>query len=580
MRDPIPHGLGGLLSVLSSARRLQLWLQLILMMFSAVAEMAALGAIVPFLALLASPEGNLFTLPFIGVRMTIAEASVVFIIVTITSMLVRVVAERNGIRLTYNMGGDLAREVFYRTLCQPYTWHVGKNTSDVLGGVNKVTSIVSGVLNPLMQGAIAVLSSIAIVITLTIVDYQTALTAAGLVGGLYVTVSLNVRAKMIRNGVIIADSENRRIKAIQEGLGGIRDVIIDGSEPFFTESFDHYNRNLRAAQAANNLNARLPRYFIEASGLVLVVILANVLSSGPGGLTGAIPILGALALGAQRLLPQLQLIYAAWSGLKSNGPQLRDVLELVTLPLPSEEGSTEALPVPIASAPLIALRDVSYAYAHGGQPVLSSINLNICSGERIGFIGKTGCGKSTLIDIIMGLLNPVSGAVEIDGLAMTLGNRRRWQRRLAHVPQSIFLADTTIAKNIAFGTRGDSIDMIRLQRAADMAQLTEFILGLPEGFDTLVGERGVRLSGGQRQRIGLARALYRDVDVLILDEATSALDDATEAAVMNEIDALDGTRTLLMIAHRLSTLRHCDWIVEMKEGEIVRIARPADILTY
>ncbi len=547
------------------------------MTLSALAEMASLGAIVPFLALLASPQGEGFELPFFKLQLTIADASILFAAVVALSTLVRVVTQWHGNKLTLGTGADLAREVFHRTLSQPYAWHVGRNSSDVLASVNKVGQVVAGVLNPLTQGAIAVLSSVGIIVALAIIDFETASLAAGIVGGLYLVVSIVVRRQISRNGRVVSENENRRIKAIQEGLGGIRDVIMDGSGPYFTDIFDRHNRRLRAAQASNTLLATLPRYFIEAVGLALVVVLANVLSSGPGGLAAAIPILGALALGAQRLLPQLQIIYGSWSSYKANQAQLGDVLALATLPLQPKENDLASRGLPRVGLPLIALHDVSFAYAIKESPTLTSINLTINRGERIGFIGKTGCGKSTLIDMVMGLLDPTSGAIEVDGVPLQPQTRRQWQRRIAHVPQSIFLADTTIAKNIAFGTPDERIDKRRLGRVAAMAQLEDFVATLPQGFDTIVGERGVRLSGGQRQRIGLARALYRDTEVLILDEATSALDDATEAAVMQQIDALDGNRTILMIAHRLSTLRHCDRIIELAGGKITNISRPAEV---
>ena len=574
--------MGALYRFLSPHRRAQLGLQVALMLVGALAEMATLGAVVPFLALLTAPGGPRFRIPVIDLPLGIREASLLFGAIAVFSAFLRIFTQWAGFRFAFGLGGDLAREVFRRTLYQPYVWHASRSSSEVLAGLTKVNAVVAGVINPLMQGIVALLISLGLIAALMLVDMRTALLAALTVGALYVATSIVVRRRVRRNGQIIADNERLRVKAVQEGLGGIRDVLLDGTQPFFSASFDRVDSLSRRAQASNSLLANGPRYFIEAAGMVAIVAMANWLSGRQGGLLGAIPILGALALGAQRLLPQLQFIYFAWSQISGTRAQLDDVLKLTALPVPGDVDAVRYLPTRLPAfdgAPaLVELRSVSFRYIGDGPPVLGEIDLTISRGARIGFVGKTGCGKSTLIDLVMGLLDASSGVVLVDGTPLADSNRRQWQRRIAHVPQTIFLSDTSIAENIAFGLPVEQVDMARIERAAAMAQLGEFIAGLPEGFNTFVGERGVRLSGGQRQRIGLARALYRDVDVLVLDEATSALDDRTEAAVMREIEALGRDVTLLMIAHRLSTLRHCDRIIELAAGRILRVGVPETVL--
>ena len=359
------------------------------------------------------------------------------------------------------------------------------------------------------------------------------------------------------------------MKALQEGFGGIRDVLIDQSQPVHVARFARLDNKMRGAHSSNALIGALPRFVIEAMGMVMIAMLALILYSEEGGLSTALPVLGALALGAQRLLPLLQQIYAGWAQLKGSGAIFADALDLLKLPLPAEVKSRRLIaPMPFNRD--ISLRDLSFRYSPDGPMVLRNIDITIPKGARIGFIGKTGSGKSTLIDLVMGLLEPSSGAVLIDDQPLGGRNVPSWQVQIAHVPQHIFLSDGTIIENIAFGLEMKEIDEEQVREAARKADIASFIEEQPEGYNTIVGERGVRLSGGQRQRIGIARALYKRSTVLILDEATSALDDATEASVMEAIDRLGRELTVLMIAHRVTTLRSCDVIYRIDRGSIAQ----------
>jgi ABC-type multidrug transport system fused ATPase/permease subunit len=301
--------------------------------------------------------------------------------------------------------------------------------------------------------------------------------------------------------------------------------------------------------------------------MVVIAGIAYSLSQSAGGISASLPVLGALALGAQKIMPQMQQIYFGVVSVGGSQQALFDVLALLEQPILIEEAS----PVPSIPTNLkhsIKLCNLSFRYRQETPEILKDLNLEIVRGSRVGFIGKTGSGKSTVIDLIMGLLEPTSGCIKIDGLSLNKKNRGEWQSRIAHVPQTIYLADSTIAENIAFGVDTHLIDHERVQDAARKAQLSEFIGTLAARYQTAVGERGVRLSGGQRQRIGLARALYKNADLLILDEATSALDDATENAVMQSINSLGNEITVLMIAHRTSTLSNCDRIFELEDGRL------------
>jgi ATP-binding cassette subfamily B protein len=314
---------------------------------------------------------------------------------------------------------------------------------------------------------------------------------------------------------------------------------------------------------------------MEALGMLLIAALAYFLAQQVDGVAKAIPILGALALGAQRLLPVLQQAYGAWAQINSGQASLKDTIELLDQPLPDCANQS------ITQLPFnqnIILRQLSFRYSEQAPYVLNQLNLTITKGSRVGFIGTTGSGKSTLLDIVMGLLHPTNGLLEIDGQPINSSNQRAWQSHIAHVPQVIFLADTTIEENIAFGIPRDQIDFSRVKKAAQQAQISQSIESWPKQYLTFVGERGIRLSGGQRQRIGIARALYKQADVIIFDEATSALDGETEQAVMQAIESLSKELTLLIIAHRLSTLKSCTQIVELSDGNIKRTCEYQDIV--
>jgi ATP-binding cassette subfamily B protein len=386
-------------------------------------------------------------------------------------------------------------------------------------------------------------------------------------GLIYVVITIATRRLLVAISQRSAAIRTARVKLLQESLGGIRDIILDHSHVVFERKHAGYENEMRRLQILAHFISASPRFVVEGAGIILVALLSIYFSWQPGGILAALPVLGALALGAQRLLPLLQAMYLGWASYSIHAHNLHDVVALLRV---SADG---ARPV-IASEAVepfktsIELRGLSFGYGDG-RLALDSIDLFIGKGERVGLIGKTGSGKSTLVDVLMGLLQPTSGELLIDGVAIGRDTIGQWQAQIAHVPQSIFLSDDSIAANIAFGMQ-DSIDMARVWEAAERADIRSFIEQLPDGMDTKIGERGIRLSGGQRQRLGIARALYRNATVLILDEATSALDDSTEAAVMESVTGLGRDLTMVLIAHRLSTVAGCDTIYRMDGGRIIQ----------
>jgi len=557
-----------------------------LMLLSAFAEVVSLGALLPFLGILTAPEAVFnyrivarvaHALGITSARELLLPLTIAFVAIALLAGAIRMLQLWVSSRFTFSTGADLSIEVYRRTLYQPYHVHVARNSSEVISGItNKVGGTVLGVLLPLMLLISSGMLLVAIPVALIAIDPVVALVGTGGFGAGYAMITWLSRRRLRRNSQRIADEYTRVVKALQEGLGGIRDVLLDGTQPVYCEVYRQADQVLRRAQGDNVFIGQSPRFAMEALGMVLIAALAYVLSHQAHGAMKALPVLGALALGAQRLLPALQQAYAAWASMAGSHASLAATIELLDQPLPVELMSPAPAPLPLRSA--IRFRGVRFRYASEGPWVLDGLDLTIPKGARIGLVGGTGSGKSTTLDLLMGLLVPTEGEVMVDGQVVTGTLARAWQRSIAHVPQSIYLADTTMAENIAFGVPRPDIDMARVRDAARQAQIADFIESRPDGYDAHVGERGVRLSGGQRQRIGIARALYKRASVLVLDEATSALDNETERSVMQAIEGLQRNLTILLIAHRLSTVRHCDTIAELEHGRIVAQAPYEELL--
>ncbi len=468
-------------------------------------------------------------------------------------------------RLSTILGIQLRDAIYTKTLYQPYTFHVQQNSSTLISlATEKVSIIVQVGIMQVLVLLTNLIMSCSIIGTLLFIDWRIALSACIFLGGGYMAVAYLVRKRISNNSLILAQTQPKAVQCIQEGLGGIREVIVDGSQEVFSITHAQIVSNMQHAVMQNRFLAGMPKPFLEMAAVILVTLQAYFLQTGTSGPQYFLPILGAFALGAQRLLPSMQQIYFAWSNITGYQAILHDVVTA----LYQRVDSPEKPALPLVFTQSIALHNVRCRYPGSQHDVLQDINLHIPKGSTTGFIGTTGSGKSTLLDVVMGLLSPTQGQFVVDNVAIDSTNIRAWQKNIAHVSQNIFLSDTSIEENIAFGVPRDQIDAEQVQRSAQQAQIHSFIETLPFGYQTQVGERGVRLSGGQRQRIGIARALYKQAPVLVLDEATSALDEETEKAVMESINAL-GDITILIIAHRLSTLERCDRIVKLIDGQVV-----------
>ena len=548
---------------------------------STFAEVVSLGAVLPFLGALTAPERALRN-PVVArmaqaLNVTRADQllvplTVAFAAAAIISGVIRLVQSWASARFSFASGADISSEVYRRTLYQSYRVHIARGSDQVISGATqKVGSVVLGVLPPLMTLLSSAMLLTALLMAMVAIDPLVALVAIVGFGGSYALVTLLTRRRLRLNSTRVAEEYTNVVRALQEGLGGIRDVLLDGTQPVFCEIYRRADHAFRRAQGENLVISQSPRFAMESLGMVLIAALAYGLSQRVGGVQAALPTLGALAIGAQRLLPALQAAYASWASIAGCQASLAGTIDLLDQPIPNEVALP--LPPPLQFRHAIRFDGVRFRYTDDGPWVLDGLNLTIARGTRCGVVGSTGSGKSTLIDLLMALLTPNHGSLLVDGEPLTGTRLRAWQRTIAHVPQSIYLADTTLAQNIAFGVDSGGIDMERVRQAARQAQLEAFIESRPEGFQARVGERGVRLSGGQRQRIGIARALYKRASVLVLDEATSALDNATERSVMDAIDGLGREFTIVLIAHRLSTVQRCDTIIELGDGRVVAQGR-------
>ncbi len=549
------------------------------MLFAAFAEVVSIGAVLPFLSVLTAPD-RVFAQPAaqsviqaLGLNtpeQLLLPLTITFATAALVAGAMRLILLWISTRLSFAVGADLGSSIYRRTLYQPYAIHLTRNSSEVISGISGKANIVTySIILPFLTLISAGVMLSTIVIALLVIKPLIALVAFGGFGLIYFLIIRLTRKKLLEDSQCMASESVQVIKALQEGLGGIRDVLIDGSQAVYCQIYRNAELRLRRAQGNSVFINASPRYAMETLGMLLITVLAYVLAKQRDGLDQAIPILGALALGAQRLLPVLQQAYGSWTSIRSGQASLRDILELLDQPMVEQAEHQPAQPLPFKHS--ISLKQLGFRYGPQSPYVLKSINFTILKGSRVGFIGATGSGKSTLLDIVMGLLQPTDGTLEVDGSAVTPTNNRAWQAHIAHVPQAIFLADSTIEENIAFGVPKDQIDRYRVRQAAQQAQIAETIETWPKQYQTVVGERGIRLSGGQRQRIGIARALYKRADVIIFDEATSALDNETEQAVMQAIESLSQDLTLLIIAHRLTTLRKCTQVIELADCGVKRI---------
>jgi ATP-binding cassette subfamily B protein len=569
---------------LSGKRKGQLILLLVLMILVSCSEVLGVASIIPFLAVLENSSrllNNERIKPILGYlaittpQELLLAIVIVFIGITISTNVLRVVSIHVQNQLAARLSLDLGSKLYHHLLFQPYIFYTQHHSSELGTLMVFANNMAGDLFMPGLQIITNSFVAIALFLGILIIDGKVAIAMSVILATAYIAIYNWRKYKLQQNSISMSQAQTNLSKVTYESLGNIKDIILSAKANFFNLSYQQSLWGFNKANADNNTVFLTPRYLIEMLAMTCIALLA--LSMGRGGdFSRSVPILGSLALAANRLLPALQQSFASVSQIQGYREQMRTVLKALER---SYDPLQELVPAQVLLLrESLTMQNVWFRYREDSGWVLQDLCLTIPAKSRVGFVGTTGSGKSTTADLILGLLKPEKGQILVDDLPLEGERLRAWQLGVAHVPQSIFIADTTVASNIAFGVPEAQIDWDRVIKAAKLAQIADFIESLPEGYHTTVGERGIRLSGGQRQRVGIARALYREAKVIVFDEATSALDNYTERELMSAIDSLSQELTIILIAHRLTTVEKCDRIFEFSQGRVIHSGTYEELL--
>jgi ABC-type multidrug transport system fused ATPase/permease subunit len=567
--------------LLAPRERHQAVLLLFLIIIMGFTQMAGVASVMPFISLAANPaaiEANSYLaagytiLGFSDVQQYLLFFGLVVLAALLVAIAIKALTSYALTRFIEMRSYSLSRKLLAAYLHQPYDWFLNRHSADLGKTIlSESEQVIVGALSPalyLISEGIVVLTLVALLI---IVDPALAVTVTVVFAGSYTVIYVFLRNYLDRIGAERLSTNRERFKIVQETFASIKDVKVGGLEGGLLKHFDSPARRFAMTRATEVVANQMPRFAIEAlafGGLLAVVLY---LLAKPGGLQHALPVLAAYAFAAYRLMPALQNFYAMLVALRFAGPALEALSWELNALAPEVSGNLpEERARPLGLSKCLRLERLTYAYPGSERPAIDGLNLEIPANTTVGLVGKTGSGKTTAVDIILGLLRPQQGCVRVDGTPITSDNLRAWQATIGYVPQYIYFADASVTANIAFGVPAEQVNHENVERAARIANIHDFVTQeLPRGYETTVGERGVRLSGGQRQRIGIARALYHDPDLLVLDEATSALDNLTEQAVMEAVHNLGKRKTVIIIAHRLTTVRDCDTVLLLAGGHLV-----------
>lgn len=555
-------------SALHPRRRLQFFILILLTLLASLCEMVSISSLYSFISsLMADKDSSSFqSLLIKNISWVRGYSStnlllIAFVFSSFISGGLRVFLIWFGFKVSNTSGAELGSNLYESALCQKYEIHIRRNSSEIVSGLTQKISAVTSTINSVMAIITGSLILVGILFALMIIDPYITLSMFTFFGGLYVGISILTRKRLARNSYISSAEQTNIVKCIQEGLGSIRHVILDDLHSFYANRYRRSAFELQRAAFQNSFISQAPRFIMETAAILvigLIFLLGNNFNFGENSL---LPMIATFALGAQRLLPLLQQIYGNLTVIIGNKGLLSDIADLV-------EGShnlSKAVSGPLKKFHFnrdIIFNNVDFSY--GPKKILKNVNMYINKGEKVGIVGKTGGGKTSLIDILMGLLDPLRGDIKVDGIKLSDRSKKQWRKSISHVPQSIFLVDATVAENIALGYSLDQINLDLIRNVSDIALVSEFIDN-DAGYLQRVGEGGKFLSGGQLQRIGIARALYKQADFIIMDEATSALDYETEARLMKNLNELHSV-TILMIAHRKNSLKYCDRVYKIERG--------------
>jgi ABC-type bacteriocin/lantibiotic exporter with double-glycine peptidase domain len=559
-------------------RRLVLVLGMILV--AGTAETASVVSIMPFMAVLGSPDAIEVTwylspvynlLGFGSTETFLIFLGIVVLACLIITAVCKLLANWAMLNFTSRRSYTLSRSLFEGYLHQPYTWFLGKHSADLSKTVlSEVDQVINGALIPAIQLINYALILLFLIAILIVVEAVFALPFIVVLGGAYSLIFWTSRHYLHRAGEIRVRANMERFRLTSEALGGIKEIKVLGLEDSFLRRFEEPSRLFVRAVVVRELIGQIPQYALPIIAFIGVMLIIQYQLFLHGNIGQALPLIALFVVAGSRLTPAFQGVYQSWSRLRFAQPALAALLSdlpkgTVSLSASDDTGSDQH----VCLRDQLELRHISYRYPGASIRALDDVSLIIPARALVGLVGQTGAGKTTLADVILGLLNFDTGQMLIDGAPIAV-NSRDWQRSVGYVPQHIFLADDSVAANIAFGIHPAEIDMRAVKRAAQVANLNDFVTRELEcSYDTIIGERGVRLSGGQRQRLGIARALYRDPSILIMDEATNALDTITERAVMDAVANLAHKKTIIMVAHRIATVRYCDIIFLLERGRIL-----------
>jgi len=569
-----------LLFLLTPHERKRAGLLLIMIVIMAFLDMIGVASILPFMAVLTNPglieTNNILNIMFQASSIFGVENDQQFLFILgffvfaflITSLIFKALTSSAQVRLTQRLEYNIGKRLIEGYLHQSYSWFLNRHTADLGKNIlSEAGGIVANGISPLMELISKFIVTITLISLLVIVDPKLTLIIGLSLGGAYGFIFYFIRSSLDRLGKERLKNNQLRFTAISEAFGAVKEIKVGGLEQTFIKFFTKPSKGFTRNQGSSQILALIPRFVLEAFAFGGVLLMILYVIAQKGSFNNALPILSLYIFTAYRLLPALQQIYASFTQLTFVGHSLDSLTDDLKNLKPFNENQDQGV---MSLNKTISLKNINYNYPNTSRTALKDINLIIPLKSTVGLVGVTGSGKTTTVDIILGLLEAQKGTLEVDGKIITKQNSRSWQRSIGYVPQHIYLSDDTVASNIAFGVEPKDIDQEAVEKASKIANLHDFVIDeLPKQYQNIIGENGVRLSGGQRQRIGIARALYHNPKVLILDEATSALDNKTEQVVMDAVQNLNKKITIILIAHRLNTVKNCDTIFKLDKGKLV-----------
>lgn len=557
--------------LLNKERKKQYLALVILIFISSILEIASIGSIIPLIKGIGDPESfyvnfiaSTFFASFVNneASSVIISIGLVFATVSISSATLKIFVIFCTSKIAFKSGADITQKIYNGSINRPYAYYQSLKSNELIDVISgKVNSLINSVIIPCLYLVNSLIMSLVIVSGIIYIDYKVAITIFLLYGSLYLSILLLTKKTLSENSRVISKNSSELIKLTQIALGGIRNIIIDQNRSVFINKFNEVNQKLRSAQANSVFIGNSPKNILEAFAIVLISVIAIVKTNSSEPPATIIAVIGVIALAAQRLLPLMQQAFSAWTSFRENKYSVIEILKYVNF-----EGDFEQHASNIKFEKSIQLECISYKYQFRDKKILNNFSLKILKGEKIAITGKTGSGKSTLIDIFLGLIRPNFGRVLIDDVGCEIYNNRVWHDKVGHVPQNIYLFDGSVTENIVFGQSCAKIDYDRLHKVCDLAEVSEFVNKMPDGFSSLIGEGGSLLSGGQRQRIGIARALYKEAEILVFDEAMSALDHETERKILNSIKEFYPSVTIISVTHNSTTIDAYDRSLKL-EGQ-------------